>query len=173
MAYLPSYDDHLPYPISRHNEIVYSFERQVTVDAPSDVVFAAITEPNNFRKFSPDIVDVQMRGEMAKGAIWRETRKFKVLKFIPMKGSADIEVTEYVLNQAFTSVSHDQDMRAQYRFTTRASGKEQTKLALVAEFTATGPRHGDVRREKFLCEWCEKNDGELLARAKAVIESSL
>ena len=73
-----------------------------TIDAPKDLVFATVSDIQNFSKAVPHILEVEFLSEQKAGlgARFRETREMN-----GRKASTELEVTEFVENERVRMVS--------------------------------------------------------------------
>lgn len=151
-----------------------SFTRSATIAAPAQRVFAALTDLDNASAYMPDIVKVRLLtdGGVRVGTRWKETRQFKVLGFLPLRASAEIEVTELQPDRCFATVADDGCNWASYRFELTSAGQDTTQVALLGQFKCTGKYEGHERRAKKMADWCEKTDGAILDRLKAFVEGA-
>ncbi len=149
-----------------------TFMRSAVVETTPSKVFERLTDLDRAHHFMPDIVKIERLddGPLAVGSKWRETRKIKLFGFLPVKAAATIEVTEFEKNKGYTTVSADDCNWASYSFKVRSGGAGKTKVDLLGEFKCIGKYEGNERRAAQMARFCEKADGDLLQRLKAVIE---
>lgn len=152
-----------------------SFTRTATIDAPPSRVFATLTDLDQAPLIMPDLVKVEplTPGPLAKGHQWRETRRMKILGFIPLRTSATIEVDDIVPERRYRTVADDGCNRAAYTFDLSPTDRgKQTKVQLLGEFKCVGKHEGNEKMAARMARFCEKADGDLLERLKAHVESS-
>lgn len=154
-----------------------TFQHRVTIEATPSKVFAALTDLDQVQTIMPSIVNVERlsEGDFGKGTKWKETRRFKVLGFIPLRASATIEVAEFTKNKRYATVADDGCNWACYTFTTKSAGKGQTEVVLDAAFKLLGKhaaKSSAPARAQKMSDWCEKADGDLLTNLKAHVEAA-
>ncbi len=149
-----------------------SFTRTTTIAAPPSRVFDALTDLDNAAAYMPDIVRVKLLtdGEFGVGTRWKETRQMKIFKILPIRMSAEIEVTEFAKDQSYTTVADDGCNWASYRFALSPSD-DGTAVELVGQFKCIGKHEGDEKKAKRMADWCEKADGDILERLKTSVET--
>ncbi len=150
-----------------------TFTRTTTIAAPRKRVFSMLTDLDQAHRIMPDIVKVRLLtdGPFGHGTRWKETRRMKVLGFLPLRASAEIEVTEFDANAKLTTVADDGCNWASYTFVLRPNGRQKTDVELLGQFKCTGKHEGNEKMAKRMADWCEKADGDLLDRLKAHLEA--
>ncbi len=150
-----------------------SFQRETTIDAAPSAVFSAITDPDRFKQFMPDLVKVQPLTDrpMGEGFRWKETRTMKLLGFIPLRASATVTIDQFEPGRSYRSVTDDGCNWAAYTFTVDEGEEAGTShVQLTAEFRGVGKYEGNEKVADKLAAWCEKSDGDLLLRIKSMLE---
>ena len=100
-----------------------------TIDAPLEVVFAAISDAQNFAKNSEDIVRIEILSDTTAGVRtrFRETRRMG-----KREGTTDLEITELVENDHVRFVSDAGGTIWDTVFTVTAEG-DQTRADVVMD----------------------------------------
>ena len=102
---------------------------RASIDAPVEVVFAAVTDIENLPATNPDIAKIEFLGERRSGVgtRFRETRMMKGKPAV-----TDLEVTEFVENERARMVTDSHGTVWDTLFTVRATGGE-TELTIAMD----------------------------------------